>query len=257
MKYQHAFELSSDTRLLWNMAACEKGLRHYVKARALVQRFLDTGGDTLAESDRRGGTEFLEATASFVSALRIEVNEPGAEISVDDEPVGSSPLATPILVDLGAHRIKAKKPGFREVVEARTVSGSDEVRVAFALVRDVRTGRIVVSAGSSDAIAIDGKPVATGRWEGPLAEGQHQVEVTAAGMHPYRNDVLVRDAETRSLLVSLESEKHGVSPWVWLAGGVAVAAGIGVGGYFLFKPRDGGSNAPTSGSLPPGTIQIP
>src|SRR6187399_1311780 len=30
-KFRRAYEISHDVRLLWNMAACEKNLRHYVK----------------------------------------------------------------------------------------------------------------------------------------------------------------------------------------------------------------------------------
>src|ERR1700753_74112 len=36
VKFRHAYELSSDPRLLWNMGACEKNLRHYVKLLHLV-----------------------------------------------------------------------------------------------------------------------------------------------------------------------------------------------------------------------------
>src|SRR5579862_8187589 len=39
VKFQHAFDLSSDSRLLWDMGACEKNLRHYVHVLRLVERY--------------------------------------------------------------------------------------------------------------------------------------------------------------------------------------------------------------------------
>src|SRR6476469_2894036 len=40
VKFQAAFDQSKDPRLLWNMAACEKNLRHYAKVMALVERYV-------------------------------------------------------------------------------------------------------------------------------------------------------------------------------------------------------------------------
>ena len=37
--------------------------------------------------------------------------------------------------------------------------------------------------------------------------------------------------------------------------GVALAAGAGVGSYFLFKPDDKGPPSPTAGSI--GTVELP
>src|SRR5437016_6190653 len=38
LKFRSAHDLSNDPRLLWNIAACEKNLRHYAKVVSLVQR---------------------------------------------------------------------------------------------------------------------------------------------------------------------------------------------------------------------------
>ena len=52
VKFQHAFELSSDARLLWNMGACEKNLHHYARVLTLVERFLREGGARITPAQR-------------------------------------------------------------------------------------------------------------------------------------------------------------------------------------------------------------
>jgi hypothetical protein len=77
--------------------------------------------------------------------------------------------------------------------------------------------------------------------------------VTAPGKKAYTASLDLRDGETRGFQVTLEDD-HGVGPWPWIAGGTALAAGMIVGGYFLFRPHDEPAAAPT-GTLP--TVVIP
>ena len=41
--------------------------------------------------------------------------------------------------------------------------------------------------------------------------------------------------------------------WLWIAGGVAVAAGAAIGGAFLFQPDD---TPPVEGNIDPGIVQL-
>src|SRR5438045_6826203 len=43
LKLKSSYEASKDARLLWNMAACEKNLRHYAEVARLVDRYLAEG----------------------------------------------------------------------------------------------------------------------------------------------------------------------------------------------------------------------
>src|SRR6478736_4874903 len=47
VKFQAAYDKSKDPRLLWNMAACEKNLRHYARTLQLVRRYAAEGGSVL------------------------------------------------------------------------------------------------------------------------------------------------------------------------------------------------------------------
>ncbi len=48
--------------------------------------------------------------------------------------------------------------------------------------------------------------------------------------------------------------KGGVPAWVWVAGGAVAAAGLAVGGYFIFRPGEPVSNVPAGTG---GSVQLP
>jgi hypothetical protein len=125
------------------------------------------------------------------------------------------------------------------VTRVLDIAGNDEQSVVATLVVKPHVGHLVVAAESNTTIAIDDTPVGTGRFDKSLAAGTHEVRVTSPGKIPFQSEVELHDGETRTLEVSLSSEAHGGAPlWPWIAGGVALAAGAAIGGYFLFKPAD-------------------
>jgi hypothetical protein len=240
LKFDAAYQSSKDPRILWNMAVCEKNLRHYAKVTKLLRRYKEEGASLLTTKDVQEAEDLLWALQSLTAGLKISVDQPEAEVYVDEELVGKSPLEKPIVVDIGTRKVRVVKEGFQEASQTVTVGGAPEVPVAVKLEKLVHEGRIAVSAHPGDAIAIDGKPVGTGKWEGAVASGSHQVRVTAKDMRAYETEVSLADKEVRTLSVTLEADpalkKGGVPTWIFIAGGSVVLAGAAVGGFFLFRP---------------------
>jgi hypothetical protein len=236
VKLRRAYDLSHDSRLLWDMAACEKNLRRYVKVHALLERYLAESGDRISADDRRTAESALKTVQSFVSPLRIEVDQPGADILIDGELVGKSPLGKPVLVDIGAREVKVVKGGFRPSAETVRVEGGREVAVSVHLEEVRERARLAIGAGRGNVIELDGAVVGEARWEGNVSAGLHRVRISAPEKKAYETEVLLRDEESRQLQVSLESEKRGT--WMWIAGGAALAAGAAIGGYFAFRPHN-------------------
>jgi hypothetical protein len=256
VKFQRAYELSKDVRLLWNMAACEKNLRHYARVLSLVQQYLAEGASMLSEQDKRDATDLANAIKAFVSTLRVDVDEPGAAVFIDDEQTGTSPLAEPLLVDIGQRRIKVTKPGFKDFTKTVQAEGATEEKISVHLEKDVHQGRVVISASPKDTIIIDGKPVGEGHYEGVVPSGGHTLRVTAPGMRAYQAEINVQDNETRNIQITLEGEKSGVPTWVWIAAGGVLVTGAAVGGYFAFKPKDETLPA-VPGTINPGVVTLP
>lgn len=243
-KFRRAYELSQDPRLLWNMAVCEKDLRHYAKASTLIQRYLKEGEGRLAAASVTTAHETFDALRDFFSSVSLDGDVPaGAKILLDGEPVDGAPF----LADLGSRKLRLEAPGYAPFETTFEVPGNTDIRVPVTLKKDVSSSRLsVVTNGVKGTISIDGKVVGEGTWEGALSPGAHQLEVTAPKRKPYSAKLDLLAGGTRTLQVTLEDEDSPL--WPWLAGGGALLAGAAVGGYFLFRPAEEEPTGP-SGSL--------
>lgn len=250
LKFQHAYDLSKDPRLLWNVIASEKNVRHYARAEKLLIDYLAATGSTLSEADRAEAQALLEAVKPFIAEIALKVNEPDATVSVDDVDVGYTPLVTPLRVDMGPRKIRVTKPGFREFAVTQSFATGSVTPLEVTLAVEVHEGRLRISAPADATIRVDGKIVGKGEWEAKVPSGNHAIEVSADGKETWRADSTVRDDQLTTLLVSLkENQAGGVPTWVWIAGGGVLAAGLGTGAYFLFKPAEKGPPPPTPGTL--------
>ncbi len=252
-KFSHSYDVSHDPRLLWNMATCEKELRHYARAATLIGRYLKEGGNRITAEQRQSALETQSALRAFYVNVKLKGAPEGATVLVDGIKAGQVPLSEPLLVDLGTRIVRVEQPGFEPSETKLEVAGGGELEVTVALKRPLAVGvapaRLsVVASGTKDIIAIDGKVVGSQHWEGPMTIGEHTVRVTAAGKKPYETHLQLLAGSNRSLQITLEDEKHGSTVWYWIAGGAAVAAGAVVGGYFLLKPQD------TPGAHPEGKL---
>jgi hypothetical protein len=81
-----------------------------------------------------------------------------------------------------------------------------------------------------------------------MKPGAHHVDVTGREKIPYASDVRLDLGQHKTLVVSLDDEPR---TWLWVASGAVVAAGLALGGYFLFRPDPVPAAAPsgTAGSI--------
>jgi hypothetical protein len=259
VKFERAYKLSYDFRLLWNMGSCEVNLKHYVRVLRLVEQYLREGGPRVAADQREAAEGMLRKIRPLVSEVRLVVSEAGASVFVDDELAGTTPLAEPLLLNLGDRRIRVSKPGFKDQVIVQHLVGASDATATVVLEPEVHQGRLTITSQESALINVDGNAVGVGQWDGPVAPGSHSIRVTASGMRPYANDVLIRDGEMRTVDITLLRDSSGVSVWWWVGGSVVAAAALGGGAYFLFRPSSSSVSSPTQGTISPGTltIQIP
>jgi len=255
VKFESAFAVSKNPLLLWNMAVCEKSLRHYAKMLGLLERYRVEARDKITEADIKEVDGLVESVRALVSPLDLTANEALAEVFLDGVSLGTTPLAKKPLVDVGEHTISLKKKGFREKSERVKVTGGAPLAIAFVLEREVHEGTLSVHAAPGDAIFLDGKAVGTGAYVGKVGSGGHTLRVSAKGFRAHTGEVLVQDGETRRVDVTLEREASGIPAWAWIAGGVVLASGAAVGGYFLLKPGD--AQPLVIGTMDPGTVQAP
>ena len=133
-----------------------------------------------------------------------------------------------------------------------SIVGGADASLALSLEPEVTMAQLLIVTEPNATIVIDGNPTGKERYDGQVPAGTHEVGVTEPGMLPYRADVDLKAGETRTLQVTLTRQSHAVV-WPWIVGGVVVAAGAVVGGYFLLKPGDQTTPVPAGAS---GAVQF-
>lgn len=265
VKFERAYQESKDPRLLWNMAAAEKNLRHYVRVEELVRRYIEESGAQLTETERADAQALLDTVSQFIGDVTIKVQPDGSSVAVDGAPVGTTPLPKPVRLEIGTRTVEIKKNGYVPQREALQITGGSQL-LEFNLEQEVHQGTLRILADPGNVIHVDGKVVGTTEWQGTLPSGAHNVHVTADGFRPYRSDTVIQDNQTTTLRITLQEESRALgamSPedskndymWAWIAGGAVVVSGLAIGGYYLFRPEDSGPPAPVEGTL--GTIELP
>ncbi len=125
---------------------------------------------------RRGEVEKLIAELQKkLGVLEVQCATEGAEVTLDDAPVGRTPLAAPLRRAAGAHRLRVVKEGFDPFEASLELRGGEETSVTVELVATRKVARVrVAEAKSADVrVLIDGDDVGSAPWEGDLEEGAH------------------------------------------------------------------------------------
>jgi len=238
-KLEVAYRQSGDARLLWNMAAAEKNLRHYTKVMQLIERYLAAGAPYVTDADQKQAEELMTAMKGFVSSVTFTIQPEGASVTVDGQLIGKSPFSAPVQLDFGDRVVRVTKPGYATEELRLNLEGGTPASVAVNLVAEVHQGTLRVVTDPRTTIRIDGKVVASGMWGGVLPSGTHTVQLEEANKIPQSTEVVVEDGATRTLDIHLRDavseSDSGVPTWLWITGGAVAAAALGTGGYFLFK----------------------
>jgi tetratricopeptide (TPR) repeat protein len=138
VEFQRAYDIAPDYRLLYNIAQAKIEVHDYLGAAESYERYLEEGSLDISEERRVEVTEALAALRERVASLQIVVNVQDADVFIDDVKVGTSPLATPVRVNIGGHRVSARTAYGATDTKVVEVAGGDVVQVALALAAPAR-----------------------------------------------------------------------------------------------------------------------
>ncbi len=172
-----------------------------------------------------------------------------ATIWMDGRELGKAPYTG--MVAEGRHTFEARAPKMEIARQTSEVKFGQPFALTLSLVPALAEGKVKIVTGFEDAeISIDDRVVGHGAWEGVLAEGGHRLTVRKDGYEDYVDDISVSADQERTFRVSMEVARD--DAWIyWVITGVAVAAGVGIGSYFVFRPAE---TSVVQGTLDPGLV---
>jgi hypothetical protein len=176
--------------------------------------------------------------------LTVRTSTAAAEVRVDGEVTGKTPLSTSITLVAGHHKVELRRPGYTSALREVDIGEGATGELAFELAVDPASlGRegatLVLDASERGAdLTVDGEH--KGPYSAPLRvpRGPHHITVAAAGFLPVDRDITLDGARTNTVRIefeptpetraSYESSAHFHRTWGWI--GIIGGAVIGGGG---------------------------
>lgn len=262
-KFREAYRTFANPRILFNLGQVQRDLGRPVEAIESFERFLAEAGDAPAPARAAAG-KWLEELRTRVATVEVSCGLDGAEVTLDGQSHGQTPLPRPLTVMPGPHQLLVEKPGFvtfaarlnaergaRTSVEARLEpvpppappAPAPVVRPAppapepprWSVARKIGVG--LAGAGVASA--------ATGLFFGSKARGEAQQIADRCNGGCMASDVHDLDQRRQS---------HGRTQWILLGAGAAAL----VGGTVLFLAGGSGraEKVELEAALGPGSITL-
>jgi hypothetical protein len=250
-EYDAAAAAAPSAQAAEGSASAHYELKQTGEAYDAYEQLLKTYGSALGA--RRAAVEArLKELAAATGVLSLRVNEPGAAVSLDGAPLGTTPVAAVIRVGVGSHKIGVAKEGFAPVEKTAEVLPNAKAIVEVTLARESNLGHLVVkeAAGAPVRVVIDGVDVGAAPFETDVEPGPHEVMLRSATMAsaPQKLDVtrgkaaevvLTATAATAHLEV-LTSDRQGI---IFLDGKPVAegsfVADVSVGPHAIAVTREG------------------
>jgi hypothetical protein len=259
--FERSARLHAHAVTTFNIAACERAMGRYTRARALFRRALDestAGTGKLPESLAEQARAHRDEIDRLLARIEVTVDPPEAAVAVDGRPLelldgnakpplavagvaSAGPGAPPpartfaLLADPGPHVFLLARKGFTDVVLNKTFAPGAKTTLRLQL--DLLPATLHIEASRPGAVvSVDGKDVGPAPAEVQRAPGTYKVAVEKPGFVTYRASVSVRAGEQADLRATLEEKKTPIYKrwWFWTTFGV-VLAGVGVGTYFAAR----------------------
>ena len=172
-EFERVYELVPDYRVLYNISQVSIQLGRYARAFRTLKDYLSRGAAELAPDRAAAVHADLAQLAGKIARLNVQVDQAGAQVSVDGVAVGRSPFTEPLVVDVGEHQVQVELPGYVAQTQTFTLAGADRRDATFRLQRTQPAEASAASSGAQSnkprVAPTSAKPPATshrGAWVG-------------------------------------------------------------------------------------------
>jgi hypothetical protein len=146
IEFNAANAVAPSFRIQFNIGQTCAELQEHACATKAFDAFLSDGGKQVPPDQRKIAEKELERLKALVGRVRVIVDASGADVSVDDVPAGTSPIAEPVLVNAGRRKITAKKGNGAPISTSIEVPAGEtiDVNLAVAAEADAKPPEVVL-----------------------------------------------------------------------------------------------------------------
>jgi hypothetical protein len=131
VSFLQAYALKKHPAILLNLAwSCIKS-GHALEAARYFKQFLTDAKD-ITDKQRADANDGLSQAHAKLGELDV-TGAPGLDVSIDGDHVGTTPLAEPALVDIGAHSVHVRAPDGTVDMQSITVLGGEKQTARFRI----------------------------------------------------------------------------------------------------------------------------
>jgi hypothetical protein len=134
VEFEESLRLYETKSAMLNLSSCHKALRRFDEALATLSRLELRFAGALDPEMRQAVDELREGILSSTGTLEVKVNQPDAEVLIDGVRAGASPLAHPVRLAPGEHRLEVTSKGMAPHVETVRLLSGQALRRAVSLV---------------------------------------------------------------------------------------------------------------------------
>jgi hypothetical protein len=132
-EFETAYRISPAFAVLYNMGRVYVALGHSVKAVRAFETYLAQGAATIDAARRQEVRAEIEKQRARIGTIEVRTVPAAAEIRVDGQLVGKTPLAQPVLVTAGSHTVEALLSGYAPLVRELDVAGTAQIEIDLRL----------------------------------------------------------------------------------------------------------------------------
>lgn len=261
-------ELLKSYEVLYNIGQVRTLLNDPVGALQAYRQYLEEGAGGVSAAQREEVQNEIRSLEARVSSLYVDSDQAGAEIYVDGNLSGATPLPEPLLLTAGTHTIEVRMPSGASQTRQLTLVGARPDRVAFnfGLAAKPSDPAGVGPAGRSDASSPGGLQLSgsvtpptdhrrswldsdTARWAawtgtGVLAAGAVVTGIIALSANSRLADLRKQPEDTRDY-PAMDSESRRTKTFAGVTDGLIVAAVLTGGAALWLTLRTPDASGPT------------
>jgi hypothetical protein len=194
-EFRRAYALAPNSAVLFNIGEAQYQLQDYAGALTTFNRYLvEAPPGAPHRADVENDVEVLRTRVGHLTIATVPV---GADVTIDDQPAGRTPLDERVVVSVGHRRVTATFPGSPPVTRYVDVAADDDLSVTLQLPPASAAPQpfvTVPAVAPKAAVQVDGRSGASLQALGWIATGALAAGAVSTGIVAWKESVDLKNA---------------------------------------------------------------